>query len=604
DGTTWVTAGSFTHAMTVSATGVFASNSSNANGFTALVDYFETGTDPIQNEDGTITPVNLPPVAGDDALTTAEDSPLTFAAATLLGNDSDPNGTALSITAITQPANGTLTNLGNGSYTYTPTAGFSGSDSFTYTVSDGTLTDTATVTVLVGNPINVWYGLEQSFGAPGEGQRMINILGNVGDDVVSLSYSLNGAAFQTLSIGADTRRLQNPGDFNIDIDYARLNGTAVDDVVTIRATLGNGQIYTRDVIVNYQAGQTWAPNYSIDWATVTNLQDVVQVADGTWAHSAAGVRPVDLGYDRLLVLGDQAWDNYEARLTITMHNLTNEDPRGRDGGSLMLGALWDGHTDDPIRNWQPKSGWEPGTIFQYNTPNAAFSIYSYDDYRVRLDREPFVLQEGHTYNFTLRVEQTGLYDRLYSLKVWEVGTSEPVGWTVQGLETFTLAERPATGSLYLNAHYYDVTFGDIAVTEITGRDIIQGDSTAERLVAVNPGSAAPGRGEIDVFVGDGGADVFVFGDANGRYYDDGNAQNAGQGDYAFVWDFVSGTDQIELAGSAANYLLTSNAAGLPAGTAIWWDNAAGPDELIAVLNGVYGLNLGSSDFRFTETLLV
>ncbi|MCB6180260.1 DUF1349 domain-containing protein, partial [Rhodobacter sp. Har01] len=42
DGTTWVTAGSFTHAMTVSATGVFASNSSNANGFTALVDYFET----------------------------------------------------------------------------------------------------------------------------------------------------------------------------------------------------------------------------------------------------------------------------------------------------------------------------------------------------------------------------------------------------------------------------------------------------------------------------------------------------------------------------------------------------------------------------------
>ncbi|MCB6180255.1 cadherin-like domain-containing protein, partial [Rhodobacter sp. Har01] len=46
-------------------------------------------------------------------------------------------------------ANGTLTNLGNGSYTYTPTAGFSGSDSFTYTVSDGTLTDTATVAITV-----------------------------------------------------------------------------------------------------------------------------------------------------------------------------------------------------------------------------------------------------------------------------------------------------------------------------------------------------------------------------------------------------------------------------------------------------------------------
>ncbi len=37
--------------------------------------------------------------------------------------------------------------------TYTPGANFHGTDSFTYTVSDGTLTDTATVAITV-TPVN------------------------------------------------------------------------------------------------------------------------------------------------------------------------------------------------------------------------------------------------------------------------------------------------------------------------------------------------------------------------------------------------------------------------------------------------------------------
>ena len=67
--------------------------------------------------------------------------------ATVLGNDA---GTTLTVIANTNPANGTVTILGNGTYTYTPNAGFSGSDSFTYTVRDASnQTSIATVNLVV-----------------------------------------------------------------------------------------------------------------------------------------------------------------------------------------------------------------------------------------------------------------------------------------------------------------------------------------------------------------------------------------------------------------------------------------------------------------------
>ncbi len=93
-----------------------------------------------------VTPVNDPPTAVDDTAVTAEDTAVTIP---VLANDSDNEGDPLSVSAITQPANGTVVNNGV-DVTFTPNANFHGSDSFTYTVSDGNGgTDTAVVTVSV-----------------------------------------------------------------------------------------------------------------------------------------------------------------------------------------------------------------------------------------------------------------------------------------------------------------------------------------------------------------------------------------------------------------------------------------------------------------------
>ncbi|MCQ4349198.1 cadherin-like domain-containing protein [Pseudomonas stutzeri] len=46
---------------------------------------------------------NDAPLANDDSLAATEDTPVTFSAADLLGNDSDVDGDSLSIASVTSP---------------------------------------------------------------------------------------------------------------------------------------------------------------------------------------------------------------------------------------------------------------------------------------------------------------------------------------------------------------------------------------------------------------------------------------------------------------------------------------------------------------------
>jgi hypothetical protein len=100
----------------------------------------------------TVTAVNDGPIAVDDGRTTAEDTALVFAAATLVVNDTDADADTLTVTAVGGATNGTV-GLAAGTVTFTPAANFTGSASFTYTVSDGTATDSGLVTVTV-TPVN------------------------------------------------------------------------------------------------------------------------------------------------------------------------------------------------------------------------------------------------------------------------------------------------------------------------------------------------------------------------------------------------------------------------------------------------------------------
>jgi VCBS repeat-containing protein len=102
----------------------------------------------------TVTPVNDPPAAVNDAYTTAEDTVLAPSAPGVLGNDTDPDGDTLTTTLGAGPTHGTVTLNANGSFTYTPAANYNGPDSFTYTAKDATTTSAPATVAITVTPVN------------------------------------------------------------------------------------------------------------------------------------------------------------------------------------------------------------------------------------------------------------------------------------------------------------------------------------------------------------------------------------------------------------------------------------------------------------------
>lgn len=154
-------------------------------------------------------PVNTAPVALDDAGTTLRGQAVTLS---VLANDSDANGDVLRVSAVGTAANGIVAINLNGTVTYTPNAGFSGSDAFDYTVSDGHGgTDTGRVTVTVTLPPEPPFRLISMPGYAGGVGGNGEIFGSNGFDDIQLLQAAGRVSFDgSFARGGDIVRL--PGD--------------------------------------------------------------------------------------------------------------------------------------------------------------------------------------------------------------------------------------------------------------------------------------------------------------------------------------------------------------------------------------------------------
>lgn len=134
--------------VTVNADGTY--RYTPANGYTGTDSFTYqvcSPGDPVICAAATVT-VSVAPLATDDIVTTAHGTAVSGNAAT---NDAYPTGSTFAATST--PAHGAVTMNSDGTYTYTPTAGFSGQDSFTYSVctpAPDSQCDTAIVTIVVG----------------------------------------------------------------------------------------------------------------------------------------------------------------------------------------------------------------------------------------------------------------------------------------------------------------------------------------------------------------------------------------------------------------------------------------------------------------------
>jgi hypothetical protein len=100
----------------------------------------------------TVENVNEAPIADvDNYSVTAGNSLIITASGVLLGDD-DPDGDMLTAVLLVGPSRGTLTLNADGSFTYTPVAGFNGTDFFVYQASDGLTSSASTLVTIVVNP--------------------------------------------------------------------------------------------------------------------------------------------------------------------------------------------------------------------------------------------------------------------------------------------------------------------------------------------------------------------------------------------------------------------------------------------------------------------
>jgi hypothetical protein len=143
-----------------------------------------------------VAPVNDAPVAADEAVATDEDTAVVIS---VLANDFDVDGDILTVESVTQGSNGTVADNGDGTVTYTPAQDWNGTDSFTYTVTDGALTDTATVTVVVGGVNDAPVAVDDVDTVTEDGSVIVDVVANDTDvdgdalAVVSVTQGANGS---------------------------------------------------------------------------------------------------------------------------------------------------------------------------------------------------------------------------------------------------------------------------------------------------------------------------------------------------------------------------------------------------------------------------
>ncbi|MBE3097129.1 MAG: tandem-95 repeat protein [Planctomycetes bacterium] len=177
------------------------------------------------------------PVAGDDLYSLDEDGAL--AAASVLANDTDPEGQALAATLVAGVAHGALTLKPDGSFLYTPDADFNGTDFFTYTASDGkNLSNPATVTLNV-RPVNdAPVAQDDLFEVTQNNTLTLPVLANDGDkDGDPLSAALaSGASHGVVEYDNDGSIKYTPAPNFTGVDsftYRAFDGQAYSDPVTV-----------------------------------------------------------------------------------------------------------------------------------------------------------------------------------------------------------------------------------------------------------------------------------------------------------------------------------------------------------------------------------
>jgi hypothetical protein len=282
-------------------------------------DLTDTGTANI-----TVNAVNDGPVAADDTFAGDEDTPISgnVLADNGLGVDTDIDGDSLSVVAevITTANGGTVTLLSDGSFTYDPAENYSGPDGFSYIVTDGVLTDTGAINIIVNAVNDAAVANDDAANTAVDSEVEINAFSNDTDaendmlTITEFTQPENGSVVET-----------SPGLFT----YTPNEGFTGSDAFSYTITDGFGETSTADV--NITVGEPSDENTAPD-ALSANVEATIE--DGV-----ANVFTID--FNTMTVNGELIISDSEqsiAELDITTLFIQNGERLGVEFVETSLGS--------------------------------------------------------------------------------------------------------------------------------------------------------------------------------------------------------------------------------------------------------------------------
>ena len=268
----------------------------------------------------TVNPTNDAPEATNDTYNVTEDTALVIDAASgVLANDTDIDGDTLTVSAFTNPANGSLTLNADGSFTYIPNANYEGTDNFTYTVSDGNGgTDTATVNLAVGNINDVPTANDDALSTDEDSALNFSAASLIANDTDADGDTLTIQSFTQPANGAIVDHGNGTYTYTPDANF---NGT---DTFSYTISDGNGGTATADVDITVNA---------VEDAPVANDDNYSVNEDGTLNVIVPGVLGNDTDHDGDALTIDSFTNPANGSLTLNADGSFTYTPNADYNGS-------------------------------------------------------------------------------------------------------------------------------------------------------------------------------------------------------------------------------------------------------------------------------
>ena len=340
------------------------------------------------------------PVAIDDVSTVSAGGSLTIDYLTL--NDTDADGHALSVISVGTPSHGSLLSNGGGSWTYTPTGGYTGDDSFTYVVGDGIDgTDTGTISISVNATFNA------------ETAR---------DEILA------GVTTLTDPTGPGYMVAYGPTAYSI----SNYPGADLSQPMIAAATMGQGRVIAMGdaqwMNMNTHGGDTSMGNFyenSVSWTAGTtskSIKVVTYTADNTTWLTARGYTNVVTATSATLAAELATADAFVAGWmgsNVSAANMASVTDFVKDGGGLMINDYgigydwwWGKDTPDIPGNIMLR---DAGIAFTKDWPGSGAQAINRGVGQMDAELVMDVITNPGNYTQAQKDQASGIYDKMNSV---------------------------------------------------------------------------------------------------------------------------------------------------------------------------------------------